>query len=179
MPKIFRLWGLPAFCTKPTIYSACPKTGIKQKKAGHLPPFLTLAPRAAWKTLPVIDSASIIIAHFTKKGRPSLKIVDMPNAFPLCYQSFYFFPTFLRVSAQKCPFLSLGIPLSLCRPAGRAMERPPRRSTGGAAEAFYFCSVTSSTSTWTIFSIDWTGIYSITPWKLAPPVDRLGQGKPI
>ena len=58
-----------------------------------------------------IDSAVIIIAHFTKKGRASFKIVDMTNAFKLSYQLFYFFQLIAVFLAVKIHFSSLAVPL--------------------------------------------------------------------
>ena len=65
-----------------------------KKRVDHPLSFQGLQVYAAQINRLAIDSAVIIIAHFTKKGRASLKIVDMTNRLNLSYQCFYFFPPF-------------------------------------------------------------------------------------
>ena len=43
----------------------------------------------------------------------------------------------------------------------------------------YYSAVAKWIKTSTIFSMLSTGIYSCTPWKFTPPVERFGHGRPI
>ena len=58
-----------------------------------------------------IDLAVIIIAHFTKKCRASLKIVDMTNTLKLSYQLFYFFQPIAVFLTVNLSFSVLAAPL--------------------------------------------------------------------
>ena len=104
-----------------------------KKRVDHPLSFQGLQVYAAQINRLAIDSAVIIIAHFTKKGRASLKIVDMTNTLKLSYQLFYFFQL---IAVFPRVILSLSAPAPPLSPPLIWLPTkcsPPRRSPGGAA----------------------------------------------
>ena len=82
-----------------------------KKRVDHPLSFQGLQVYAAQINRLAIDSAVIIIAHFTKKGRDSLKIVDMTNTLKLSYQLFYFFQLIAVFLTVNLSFSALAAPL--------------------------------------------------------------------
>ena len=66
-------------------------------------------------------------------------------------------------------------PVTAERPPMR--ERPEQPLRGVLLPRQLSWAVTRLTSTWVIFSRASAGMYSCTPWKLSPPVDRLAAGQ--
>ena len=61
----------------------------------------------------------------------------------------------------------------------RKPEKSPLKRNGLRPSAGHFFPSTIASSTSTMRSSDSSAMYSYTPWKLQPPVGRLGQGMPM